>query len=76
MHNDIKEILITEEEIREKCIEIGRILTEEYKGRFPLLVGVLKGATPFMADLSRYRYTRRTRFHGRLQLWKRHEIIR
>jgi len=53
MHNDIKEILITEEEIRAKCIEIGRQLTEEYKGRFPLLVGVLKGATPFMADLSR-----------------------
>lgn len=53
MHNDIKEILITEEEIRAKCIELGRQLTEEYKGRFPLLVGVLKGATPFMADLSR-----------------------
>jgi hypoxanthine phosphoribosyltransferase len=53
MHNDIKEIIITEDEIRAKCIEIGRMLTEEYDGKFPLLIGVLKGATPFMADLSR-----------------------
>lgn len=53
MKNDIEKVLITEEEIQAKCIEIGRMLTEEYKGKFPLLIGVLKGATPFMADLSR-----------------------
>lgn len=53
MRNDIKEILITEEEINAKCVEIGRALTEEYEDKFPLLIGVLKGATPFMADLSR-----------------------
>lgn len=54
MHNDIKEVLFTKEEIATKCAEIGEQLTDEYKGRFPLLIGVLKGATPFMADLSRY----------------------
>src|SRR5690625_3516207 len=53
MHNDIKNILITAEEISAKCVEIGRMLTEKYNGKFPLLIGVLKGATPFMADLSR-----------------------
>lgn len=53
MHNDIEEILITEEEINAKCVEIGRTLTEEYEDKFPLLIGVLKGATPFMADLLR-----------------------
>src|SRR5690625_332112 len=53
MHNDIEKVLITEEEIEAKCGEIGRMLTEEYKDKFPLLIGVLKGATPFMADLSR-----------------------
>lgn len=53
MHNDIKKTLITAEEINAKCVEIGRTLTEQYEGRFPLLIGVLKGATPFMADLSR-----------------------
>lgn len=54
MHNDIKEVLITEEEIREKCQQIGKQLTDEYEGKFPLVVGVLKGATQFMADLVRY----------------------
>src|SRR5699024_2167373 len=49
----IKEVLFTEEDIREKCKQIGEHLTKEYEGRFPLVIGVLKGATPFMADLSR-----------------------
>ncbi|ARI75439.1 hypoxanthine phosphoribosyltransferase [Halobacillus mangrovi] len=51
MHNEIEKVLISEEEIQEKCKEIGAQLTEEYQGRFPLAIGVLKGATPFMADL-------------------------
>src|SRR5690606_30761716 len=34
-----------------KIIELGHQLTEEYDGRFPLAIGVLKGATPFMTDL-------------------------
>src|SRR5699024_5460472 len=53
MQADIKSVLITEREIVEKCQEIGSQLTKEYSGKFPLLIGVLKGATPFMADLSR-----------------------
>ncbi|WP_026908552.1 hypoxanthine phosphoribosyltransferase [Paucisalibacillus globulus] len=53
MHNDIKKILITEEEIAAKCKEIGAKLTEEYEGRFPLAIGVLKGALPFMSDVLR-----------------------
>ncbi|SDZ66285.1 hypoxanthine phosphoribosyltransferase [Evansella caseinilytica] len=51
MRDEIKEILITEEEIQRKIVEIGKGLTEEYKGRFPLVVGVLKGSLPFMGDL-------------------------
>ncbi|GIN74290.1 hypoxanthine-guanine phosphoribosyltransferase [Bacillus sp. J14TS2] len=51
MKNDIKEILITEEEINEKTSELAAQLTEEYEGRFPLAIGVLKGAVPFMTDL-------------------------
>src|SRR5690625_7544369 len=53
MHNDIERVLITEEEIEKKCEQLGNQLTEEYEGKFPLLIGVLKGATPFMADISR-----------------------
>ncbi|GAB3054703.1 hypoxanthine phosphoribosyltransferase [Virgibacillus ainsalahensis] len=58
MHNDIKEILISEEEINEKCKELGRQLAEEYDGKFPLAIGVLKGAMPFMSDI-----LRRTEIH-------------
>ncbi|MBY7141644.1 hypoxanthine phosphoribosyltransferase [Virgibacillus sp. NKC19-3] len=53
MHNDIKQVLISEEEIADKCRELGQALTEEYDGRFPLAVGVLKGALPFMSDVLR-----------------------
>lgn len=53
MHKDIESILFTEEDIKNKCSELGQILTEMYHDKFPLLIGVLKGATPFMADLSR-----------------------
>lgn len=51
MKNDIKEVLITEDEIRKKTMEIATRLTKDYQGRFPLVIGVLKGAMPFMSDL-------------------------
>ncbi|MBM7678150.1 hypoxanthine phosphoribosyltransferase [Gracilibacillus alcaliphilus] len=53
MHSEIKEILISEEQIQEKCKELGAQLTEEYRGKFPLAVGILKGALPFMSDILR-----------------------
>jgi len=49
----IGKIFITEEEIREKVKELGATITKDYKGKSPLLVGVLKGAFIFMADLIR-----------------------
>ncbi|MFA1822719.1 hypoxanthine phosphoribosyltransferase [Virgibacillus oceani] len=54
MQNDIMEILISEAEIANKCKELGEQLTIEYDGRFPLAIGVLKGAMPFMSDILRY----------------------
>ncbi|MGJ9385076.1 hypoxanthine phosphoribosyltransferase [Salipaludibacillus sp. CF4.18] len=51
MREDMQEILITEAEIQEKITELGVQLTEEYEGRFPLVVGILKGSLPFMGDL-------------------------
>lgn len=53
MQEDIVEVLITKEDIDQKCAEIGQILTKEYEGKFPLAIGVLKGALPFMSDLIR-----------------------
>ena len=41
MDRDIKQILITEEEIQNKIRELGEILTAEYEGKNPVVVGVL-----------------------------------
>ena len=51
IQNDIEKIMITEEQLQERIKELGAQLTEEYKDSFPLAVGVLKGAMPFMTDL-------------------------
>lgn len=51
MKNDIEKVLISEEEIQKKVIELGAQLTEDYKDRFPLAIGVLKGSMLFMGDL-------------------------
>ena len=47
------EILLTEEQIRNRIREVGAEITRDYAGRNPLLVGVLKGACFFMSDLLR-----------------------
>lgn len=51
MDQDIKKVLISEEEIQGKVKELGVLLSEEYREKNPLVVGILKGALPFMADL-------------------------
>ncbi|MBE3568578.1 MAG: hypoxanthine phosphoribosyltransferase [Bacillales bacterium] len=51
LNQDMEKVLITEDEIQEKIKELASCLTEEYKDKFPLVIGVLKGAMPFMADL-------------------------
>ena len=46
-------VLITADELRARVAAIGAEITEDYRGRPPLLVGVLKGAFVFMSDLAR-----------------------
>jgi hypoxanthine phosphoribosyltransferase len=53
MHDDIAEVLITEEQIRAKVAELGQQITRDYLGKYLLLLGTLKGAVPFIADLAR-----------------------
>jgi hypoxanthine phosphoribosyltransferase len=52
--NDIEQVLLPSDEIQRKIADIGARITEDYAGRDLLLVGVLKGAFVFMADLSRH----------------------
>lgn len=47
----IERVLISEEEIQKKVKELGETLVEEYEDKNPLVVGILKGALPFMSDL-------------------------
>lgn len=47
------DILITAEEIKAKVQELGRLVAEDYRGRDLLVIGILKGAFMFMADLIR-----------------------
>ncbi len=54
LEQDIKKVLITEEEIRAKSKELGQILTEEYADKNPILIGVLKGSVPFLAELIKH----------------------
>ena len=46
-------LVVSEEQIRVRVAELGAQITADYAGRTPLLVGVLKGAFVFMADLAR-----------------------
>jgi len=51
MHNDIEKILVSEAQIDEIAKRLGKQLTEEYKGKDPIVVGLLKGCIPFMGKL-------------------------
>ena len=53
MHNDIEKILLTEEQIKTKIAELGKILAEDYRDKNPIVVGVLKGVVIFYADMIR-----------------------
>lgn len=49
----IREILYTEAQIEQRVRELGQAISKDYAGKNPLLIGVLKGVMPFMADLLR-----------------------
>lgn len=51
MHNDLKEVLLTEEDIQNICKELGAQLTKDYQGKPLVCVGILKGSAMFMSDL-------------------------
>lgn len=53
METMIQEVLISEEQIKQRIDELGKILSEEYAGKNPIVVGVLKGVVIFYADMIR-----------------------
>ncbi len=53
IHDDVEEILLTEQQISERVAQLGAQLEADYAERDPVLVSVLKGSIIFLADLIR-----------------------
>ncbi len=51
LEKDIERVLVSQEEIFEIAKKMGKQLTEDYKDKFPLVIGLLKGCVPFMGYL-------------------------
>ena len=54
MDKMIQEVLLTKEQIDAKIEELGKILTEEYRDKNPIIIGVMKGVVVFYADMIRH----------------------
>lgn len=53
MHDSIERVLLTEEQIKTRIAELGKVLAEDYKDKNPIFVGILKGVVIFFADMVR-----------------------
>lgn len=53
IHNAISQILFTEDQIKNRIFELAEMINVDYKDKYPIFVGVLKGVFIFMADLLR-----------------------
>lgn len=51
MHKDLAKILISHQEIVDKCKELGKAISKDYADKSPVFVSLLKGAVPFLAEL-------------------------
>ncbi len=53
MANDIAQVLITEQQLKRRVKQLGKQISKDYAGKELVLVGILKGAAIFLADLVR-----------------------
>ena len=51
LKDDIKKISVSEEELANMNKRLGSLISKDYEGKCPMLVGLLKGCLPFMSDL-------------------------
>lgn len=53
MEQDLKKILLDENAIQAKIVELGKQISQDYKGKKPILICILRGAVVFLSDLMR-----------------------
>jgi len=53
IHDDIEEVLISEATLQARVTDLARVISSEYRGKDLILLGILRGAIMFMADLTR-----------------------
>jgi hypoxanthine phosphoribosyltransferase len=51
LEKDIERVLVSQEQIKSICINLGKKITEDYLDKNPIVLGLLKGCMPFMAEL-------------------------
>lgn len=52
--DNVEKVLISEKEIVDRCRELGAQISKDYEGKQPMVIGLLKGSVPFMAELIKY----------------------
>ena len=53
MHDDIKTVLVSEEELKAKVAELGAQISKDYEGKSVHLICILKGSVMFMSELAK-----------------------
>lgn len=53
MNDDIRTVLVSEQQLKDKVAQLGAQISQDYAGKDLVLVSILKGAVVFMADLMR-----------------------
>lgn len=83
MDQDIKEIVATPEEIGEVIKRLGEKITEDYRGKTVVMVGLLNGCNPFFSDLLKnidlmvtVDYMRASSYHGTIKSSKEVKILK
>ena len=71
LNNDIKKILVTNEQIEARCKELGEQIAVDYEDKKPILLSLLRGSIPFVTTLSKYisiplefDYMKASSYHG------------
>lgn len=54
MEQVVTKILFTHEEIVEACKKVASVISHDYEGKCPMIVGILNGSIPFVAEMVKY----------------------